>query len=99
MPSPPGNEGDGVLLLDPSLNSWARQVLLQDLAKTAPDALKNCNCKSAISGLADVARQVADVVPDIISEGPKIAADTLQNLPDVVSRMSDVERPSPPCRP
>lgn len=80
-----------LLLLDPSLNSSARQVLIQDLAKTAPDALSDCNCKSAITGLADVARQVADVVPDIFSAAPKYAAKAVENIPNIVSRMADME--------
>lgn len=76
------------LLLDPNLNPSAKQVLLQDLAKRTPEIINQCSCTSAVEGLTDVARQISDVIPDIIANGPRYAAD---GFPGAMSRMRDVD--------
>lgn len=72
------------LLLDPTLNTSARQVLLQDLAKRAPNTLNDFLNSSCISrntkGVSDVARQITDdVLPDLLANGPRYVASAINN--------------------
>lgn len=72
------------LLLDPTLNTSARQVLLQDMAKRVPDAMSDLLktpglCRNS-EGLADVVRQLTnDVLPDLLANGPTYIAKAVNN--------------------
>lgn len=81
------------LLLDPSMPVGAKQVLLQDIAKRAPEILNDTvgseRCSQlGLDGVQDVIRQVQeDLVPDLLRNGPKYAANIAKGFPDIVTRM------------
>lgn len=81
------------LLLNPSLGSGAKQVLLQDLVKRAPEVVQDA-CSSVSSdpkmrGISDVFRQFSkDVLPDLVMNGPCYLQKALQDLPNNVSRIA-----------
>lgn len=85
------------MLFDPSLNSSARRVLLQDLSKRFPESFNdflNSPCVSRhTNGLADVFRQVVDdILPDLVSNGPRYASRAAENMPRRGSSSTDSSR-------
>lgn len=73
------------LLFDPTLNSSARQVLLQDLAKRFPDAVDDMTKSSCLKrtgrGLTDVLRQLTDdVLPDLAANGPRYVSRAMESV-------------------
>lgn len=73
------------MLLDPRLNSAARQILLQDLSKRFPesvnDFLKSPCVSRHTNGLSDVFRQVVDdILPDLVSNGPRYFSRATENI-------------------
>lgn len=72
------------MLLDPTLNSSARQVLIQDLAKQFPNAVEDILQSPCVSrqirGFSDVLRQLTDdVLPDLITNGPRYVSRAMEN--------------------
>lgn len=81
------------MLLDPTMPVGAKQVLVQDLAKRAPEILNdsfNKSCKEfGLEGVGDVIRQFQeDLLPDLLSNGPRYVARAAEELPKTMSRMS-----------
>lgn len=82
------------MLLDPKMPTGAKQVLVQDLAKRAPEVFNHsCLNKSmrdfGLEGVADVFRQFQeDLLPDLIANGPKYVARAVEELPKTFSSMN-----------
>lgn len=86
------------LLLDPTLNLGAKQVLAQDLAKRAPEIFGDaCAGRGfGVSGIADVMRQIQeDVLPDLVSNAPRYVSKAVEEFPRAVSRLSDMDTMPP----
>lgn len=89
------------MLFDPSLNSSARRVLLQDLSKRFPESFNdflNSPCVARhTNGLTDVFRQVVDdILPDLVSNGPRYASRATENMPRRGSSSTDSSRQTSP---
>lgn len=81
------------MLLDPSLGSSAKEVLLQDLVKRTPEVFSESMggaCKDmGLEGVSDVLRQLReDVLPDLARNGPCYVAKALEEMPERVSKLS-----------
>jgi len=78
------------------LGASGRQILAQDLAKRAPDALEDALRVRGLGGVADFARQVVDdIVPDI-KNNTEAYVRTARETPSKLPRMSSLELPSTP---
>lgn len=65
------------MLLDPSLNASAKQVLIQDFAKRLPEVIKS---PCVARGFEDVFRQLTDdVIPDLVTNGPKYVSRAMES--------------------
>lgn len=65
------------MLLDPSLNVSAKQVLIQDFAKRLPEVIKS---PCVARGFEDVFRQFTeDVIPDLVTNGPKYMSRAMES--------------------
>lgn len=87
------------MLLDPKLNSSARQILIQDLTKRFPDSFNEFIQSPCVSrhtnGLADVFRQFTnDILPDLVTNGPRYVSRAVEDAPR--SSTSDSTRASSP---
>lgn len=85
------------MLFDPSLNSSARKFLLQDLSKRFPESFNDFLQSPCVSrhknGLADVFRQVVDdILPDLVSNGPRYASRATENMSRSGSNTTDSSR-------
>lgn len=82
------------MLLDPAMPTGAKQVLIQDLAKRTPeilnDFLMNKSCQGlGLPGVSDVFRQFQeDIIPDLVSNGPRYFSKAAEGFPGAISRMS-----------
>lgn len=82
------------MLLDPTMPVGVKQVLVQDLAKRAPevfnDVLSGKGCADiGLRGVGDVIRQFQeDLLPDLVSNGPRYVAKAAEDFPNAISSMS-----------
>lgn len=81
------------LLLDPTVNRSAKEVLIQDLAKQAPEILsETCTVgkrKLGLDGIAQLFGQFQqDILPDLVTNGPRYAARAADELPRYFSKMT-----------
>lgn len=86
-------ESDFRLLLCGDLGGAARQILAQDLAKRAPEAVEDALRVRGLGGVADFAGQLRnDIVPDVLKNGPDYVR-TAQSSMSRPSLFTDIKPP------